>query len=431
MEKILIIAYFFPPCNLTASQRAYGWANHLKEFGYYPIIITRSWDHEIKLPTDAYKKSGSTINHEKFENYEVYYLPYHPNLRDKIYTKYADSKLGFIRKALTFAELFMQNLTNYLIPFKNIYDFSEEYLKKNRDIQKVIITANPFILFKFGYLLNKRLKIKWIADYRDDWNTQQLITNKPFVHRLLSRIESRSEKKWVSSSESITSISNYYVEKISKFLKKPGNTILNGYSDEGLNKDKMELFNDFTILYSGTLYPVQKVEVFLSAVKKFIDHAESKPMIKLYFPGLTFDINQADRVSEFMEGYSEYMEIMDRIPKNKVVEIEKRSHLLLMISYSDLKGIPSSKMYEYISFKKPILVCPSDGDIIESTLKKTGLGYIANTSDEAYELLNKFYLDYSKGRKIPVTPNSEEIETLSRKNQTKKLAKILNSIETQ
>ena len=47
MKKILIISYFFPPCNLTPSQRTISWARLLHKHGYYPIVITRRWDTKI------------------------------------------------------------------------------------------------------------------------------------------------------------------------------------------------------------------------------------------------------------------------------------------------------------------------------------------------------------------------------------------------
>jgi len=34
MQKVLIISYFFPPCNLTASQREHSWAKYLIRFGH-------------------------------------------------------------------------------------------------------------------------------------------------------------------------------------------------------------------------------------------------------------------------------------------------------------------------------------------------------------------------------------------------------------
>ena len=171
MKKILIISYFFPPCNLTASQRADSWAKNLHKFGYYPIVITRNWNHDIKNPFDTMKSSGEKVQHTKKESYEVYHLPYRANYRDEIYVKYENSKFVLFRRLLTFFELLSQNFSNYFIPFKNIHRFTEDYLKNNNDIQGLIISGNPFILFKFGYLLKKKFGIKWLADYRDEWNT--------------------------------------------------------------------------------------------------------------------------------------------------------------------------------------------------------------------------------------------------------------------
>ena len=61
MIRAVVLSYFFPPCNLTASQRAYGWAKYLNRNGYYPIIITRSWDVAILKPEDALKKAGNKV----------------------------------------------------------------------------------------------------------------------------------------------------------------------------------------------------------------------------------------------------------------------------------------------------------------------------------------------------------------------------------
>ena len=53
----------------------------------------------------------------------------------------------------------------------------------------LLISGNPFVQFKFGYDLNKQFGIKWIADYRDDWNTSELESNfgkvKQFVDKLV------------------------------------------------------------------------------------------------------------------------------------------------------------------------------------------------------------------------------------------------------
>lgn len=430
MKKVLILSYFFPPCNLTASQRALGWAKYLKGFGYYPIIITRNWDIPISTPRDVLKPTGIEIIHEKKEDYEVYYLPYDSSLRDKLFVNYGETKYGFWRRILTFLELVSENFTNFFIPFKNIYEFADQYLVENKDIRYVVVTANPFTLFRFGYLLQKKHKIKWLADYRDDWNTSDFNKKFGLIDLAFNRLRSHSEKKWVGSAEAITSVSEAYKIKISNFVKRPGHVMLNGFFEEDFASDGLSNFQNaslpFSIVYNGSLYTTQEIEIFLEAFKKLVDANREKKNIKLYFPGLLFDKMQADRISKFLSGYEDFVEITPRVSKQEVFRIQRNAHLLLMVSHKNLIGIPSSKLYEYIGFGKPILACPSDGDIIENTLSEYNLGQISNDTQDAFEKLNKLYQIFESNGYDLLKANNDFQNKFTRKESTAVLNKILN-----
>jgi hypothetical protein len=146
-EPILIMSYFYPPCNLTASQRAFAWAKYLPEFGYEPIVITRNWDipignqHDICLPTGE----GEKI--EKLDCGEVVYLPYQGNRRDRIMAKYGPEQKAFQRRVLTMWELISQNLLLSGIAYRNFLDKAREILKDRPEINKLLVTANPYTQF--------------------------------------------------------------------------------------------------------------------------------------------------------------------------------------------------------------------------------------------------------------------------------------------
>jgi len=438
LKKVLILSYFFPPCNLTASQRAFGWAKYLKEYGYEPIVLTRNWDVPIKNSIDAFQSSGYEIRHEKNENFEAYYLPYKSTLRDKILIKYGGNKFNLIRKILTFFELIFQNFTNAVVPCRNIHEFADNYLKENEDIDLVLISAQPFILFRFGYLLKKNHNIKWLADYRDDWNTteiDQYVRTSSFEKIL----EKYSEKKWISSSEIITTISDYYAQKISKFTNKKATVLLNGYFEDDFNlvenNSTLTGFktlsalgkDDFIIVYNGSLYPTQKIEIFLNALKKLIKKNDTEiNKIKIIFPGLEYDNHQSARVSEIMKDYKDNIITTPRISKKETIALQSSAHLLLMIAHENVKGIPSSKLYEYIALGKPTIACPLDNDIIENTLKNYNLGYICNDENEAFEVLENLYKKYLNGEYAALKPDTAYQKLFSRKEQTKILAEILN-----
>lgn len=425
MKKALIISYFFSPCNLTAAQRIMGWAKYLKEYGYEPVVITRNWDNHINQPEDVLLSSGSEVIHEKNDNYEVYYLPYKASRRDRIYTKHEGSPLQKLSRIYTFYNLIAENFSVKSIPHYNMYSFARTYLQENKDIDTVIISGNPFNQFHFGYLLEKEFNVKWIADYRDDWNTTELEAQKTRLNSIIGKLQTKSEKKWVKSASMITSVSSYYVEKISDFVKRPGHVVLNGFELGNAQKNRTS-DDSFVITYNGSLYASQPIEPLLEVIGQLIRDGYNE--IKLRFPGLAFDPQQASRVEKATKEYSNHVSITNRIPKEEVIKIQQESDLLVMIAHSGIKGVPSSKLYEYLGLRKEILLYPNDHNIIEETLLDTELGIICDNKNEIYKKL-KTKIDLKRKGEQPIEfGNFEKIKSYSRQEQTKELARLIDKL---
>ncbi|MBI1838607.1 MAG: hypothetical protein HYR91_15185 [Flavobacteriia bacterium] len=429
MKKILIISYFYQPCNLTASQRVGGWAKYLSEYGFYPIIITRNWDQKINSPEDVLLDSGNELIHEKTNQQEIYYLPYKASQRDRIYSSNKGrKKIQKLSKLFTLKDLIFENYSNSVIPFSNIYNQARSLLKIDKSIELMIISGNPFIQFKFGYLLHQEFGIKWIADYRDDWNTSELNSNLSSFQKIISKIQTKSEKKWINTAECITSVSNVYASKISSFVNKPGYVILNGFDEININLNEKLNSNEYNITYNGSLYSTQPIEPFIKVIKKIIADNSISLKININFPGLAFDKIQKKRVEEAFKGHEKNIFITERISKKEVLEIQQKSDLLLMFSHLNIKGIPSSKLYEYIGLKKPILLFPNDHDIIEETLLFCKLGIICSNENDIYNYLYNDIIKKQNGLKKEINLDFDKIDFFSRKRQTAELAKLLNKI---
>jgi hypothetical protein len=426
MKKVLIISYFFSPCNLTASQRTYGWAKYLHRFGYKPIIITRHWDHEIKTPGDIFKASGQNLTHEDFGTHEVYRLPYRPSFRNRLFNRVGASRMAVLTKPLTLLNLVAETKTTLAIDYRNMYTFSRDLLLKDKEIKKVIISANPFNQFFFGYKLKRACGIRWIADYRDDWSTSDLPLKFPIFNKLITRLHGKAEKKWVSSASVLTSVSPYITHNLENFIEIPGKTILNGYELEDLDESIQPEADRFTITFNGSMYPTQEIEPFLEVIGDLIVEASAPLPIYLSFPGLAFDPSQAQRVTQLTEAYSSHVSITERIPREEVIQLQQRSDLLLMIAHTGLKGIPSSKLYEYIGLNKPVLLYPSDFDIIEETLKDVGLGQICNSKEEIRSSILHLIELKKQGKRVE--SKEDKRWEYSREYQTKAVADLLNTL---
>ncbi|MDW7694630.1 hypothetical protein R9C00_07745 [Flammeovirgaceae bacterium SG7u.111] len=429
MKKVLIISYFFPPCTLTAAQRTGSWASELHKNGYYPIVISRRWNHPLKSLKDCSIPSKGDVLHEKNDRFESYHLPYKGNMRDRMLTKYGEGKFSMFRRMLTLLELILQPLFLSIIPFHNMYKQAEKVLKENPEIEKVVISGNLFIQFRFGYLLQKKFAVKWVADYRDAWTTSeinQLERSKLFS--LLEPYEQYFEKKWVGSASKITSVSKPLADGISELVGVGNEVLYNGFVAKDFEVAENRVpFEDFTITYIGTLYEGQDVGLFCNALKRFIDvHSGSR--VKFLLPGLAINPVQRKRIENLLEGYEQYFECTERIPKKEVLEIELRSHLLLHVAWKGFKGIVASKIYEYLASGTTILVTPGDDGSIDEIIKASECGKVANSEEEILAVLEELYEEFLKGNKIVNNIEHPRVQQYARSEQTKKLSEILDNL---
>lgn len=426
LKKVLILSYFFPPSNFAGSYRVFSWAKYLNRFGYYPVIITRNWKENSSNYLDISKTIQTDIIHKIFETHEVYYLPYKGNLRDYLLTKYGDKKFVWFRKILSFTELLLQNVSTRIIPFNNIYTFAKNYISENKDISLLIASGKPFILFKFGYLLNQEFKIPWIADYRDEWTTHQSHKDSTLIQKILNQIESKFERKWIRNVFAITTVSEHWAKRISTFNNSKCYVVMNGYDDFPDKLKDIDTFSSFTITHNGSLYDSQPHQYFIDAFINIIEKYRAQIKIELLFPGLLIDPKKSNEIRKALTGYEEFYSILPRITHEEVILMQKKCHVLLMIGHTAVQGWHTSKVFEYLACNKPILLCPSDNDVIEQLIKETNTGKICNTTEECLVTLSNYIEEYILTGKIAFNPKSDIIVKYHRKGQAEKLASLFN-----
>ena len=397
------------------------WVKYLPENGFYPIVVTRNWTGEELSEEERLRSSGDAKRKVEGVHSTVYYLPYKSSLRDYLFRKGTKNILfRFSSKALTVINILLRNLSVKCIPYHNLYTKSKEILLKEPDIEFLIISANPFEQFFFGYRLKKQFPhLKWIADYRDDWSTSEI------ERHLFPNLQARFERKWVNTASKIISVSPHYTSKISSFTKVGGETIYNGY-DFQVQGETYPPIKGFTITYNGTLYPTQPIEIFLAGLKKFI-RANPNEKVLLNFPGLKINAIQVERVVHFMKGFESNLWISDRIPKQEIIELQNKSDVLLMVAHEEIKGIPSSKVFEYIGLRKQFIVCPGDNDVLDSIAHTSELGHVLQTSEDVFLFLEQQLKDKKSGLERQKV-NLASIQQYSVVHQVKKLSTLLNTL---
>lgn len=423
MQKVLILAYFFPPSNQVGGERPQAWATYLSEHGFYPIIITRQWNEGQTNLTDAI--TNNILQHEKFETYEVYRLPYYFSLRDKLAVY---PRLRILQRAYTLLEQILSNFFISALPFTNFYETARKVLKSNQDIACIIATGRPFTLFHIAHRLKKEFHIPYVADYRDEWNTYQQRHPANLLYRLLFALEKRSEKLWTSNADAFFSTSDYWVSSIGSFIGKRGFKVMNGYkeSTNPITPSTDRSGNILTLGYVGTLYPEQPIEAVLSV---FRDVLKAQPdCLHFIFVGIEMVPGQTARIRELLKGFEKNYEIHPRLSSSALQDINSRIDIMCITGFNGIKGWYPVKIFENFKNANPMLLYPSDLDVIENVIRETESGFVANSPEQCQDQIMKWIDMKSAGIKITFPFNREKGAKYSRRQQVAVMADYLRQI---
>lgn len=429
MNKVLIISYFAPPCQLTSSNRIGSWLEYLPAYNYKPVLVTRIWTGEEMTDQERLESTGKDIERIVEDDHEIYRLPYRQIFRDFLFSKKQESIFfALSSKLFTFFNLVFRNFFSQIIPFFNLYEFSRQYLLDHPAVDLVLISGNPYEQYFFGYLLKKEFpRIRWVADYRDEWNTSLVYRNSRLNIPLLSILEKRSELKWMSNAAAIQTVCPFFTKGLGSLHQRQIEVVPNGFDStfERFLKVNPQVKDGgvLHLVFSGTLFHNQAIDILLEALDQF-DQGE----ICVEFVGSK--INHKDhRISLLSQ--KRVLKLTSWIPKSDMIELMRLCDGFLMFPFKAMKGMPSSKLYDYLPFRKPIFLIPSDEDIIEEILTETQLGIVCNSLDSLVETLQECINLKREGKALIPLADVADIIPYSRKEAVKIQVEIFNKIISQ
>lgn len=425
MTKVLIISYFFPPSSFVGGERTSAWSKHLYENGIYPIIVTRNWNNNQKDLVDKLDSNDFFI--EKNDKYEIHKMPYKRSLRDRV-SNYR--WLNVFQKVLTLKEIIFSNFFIRSLPYYNIYQEAEKIIQNDPSIELIIASGRPFQSFFIGYRLKKKFpKVKWVPDYRDEWTTHKHLEESGKLNKWINQLERKSELKWTSNANFFISVSDSWVSSIQDLTKKPGVTILNGYSE--LTKDTQTIsghnsnLDELVITYAGTLYESQNIDLVIDSCLLLM---KTENKIVFRFIGTNISVKRLGQIKTKLGNYKSNFLFFERMSKEELKKYIDSTDLLMLTGFNGIKGWYPVKLFEYYASGKPILLCPSDNDVMEDFIIKSKSGFVVNNEAECNEILNAFLQNKKEGKPINCERDFEYGNQFSRKAQTKKLAEIIHKL---
>jgi glycosyltransferase involved in cell wall biosynthesis len=429
MQKVLIITYYWPPSGGSAVLRWLKFTKYLREFGWEPVIYTPA--------NPEPQETDESLQIDVPENLEVLRTricePY--GLYKWLAGKKQGEKLGVAlmsdkKKPGRFSRLSLWIRSNLFIPDPRIFwikpsiRFISKYLEQH-PADVIISTGPPHSMHLIGLGLKRKLGIRWVADFRDPWTNIDFFQDLSLTI-LARRYHQKLERSVLQEADHIITVSPGMSHDFKIMGIKSVSTITNGYDEEPLILDKQ---NDdkFSLLHLGSMpksrNPLNLWQILSDLVReneRFSSRLEIRLVGKVDF-SVTESIVQ--------HGLQNHVVQQEYVPHDQTFSwLSQASVLLLSINNTpNAKGILTNKFFEYLSTQRPILaIGPADGDV-SAILAETGAGRIFEYDDlEGLKshILTLFEL-YSQQS---LTTNRRDITKYSRKNLTREVSELLNSL---
>lgn len=442
MKKVLILAYDFPPYVSVGGLRPNYWYENFKEMGLFPIVITRNWNPIHGNALDYIQPSKTKeIEIEETGKGILIKTPYKATLSNRLTLKgKKDPISNLLKKTSTgwneIGQWFLPIGTKY-----ELYKAAKNFLK-DKKVDIILATGEPFILFKYASKLSKKFNIPWVADYRDPWSNRISINNKP-IQKNIAKI---LEKKYLKNVKLISTVSEYFVAKIKEIVyNKPFVIIPNGYNDNILTNNIKAKQNDelLTIALAGTIYNWHPYEIFLNVLSNYLKINPNRK-IRINFYGINEEKEIANIVEQFYN-LKDSIKIFPKIPNKQLIRELSKSNVLLLFNYYSMMG---TKIYDYLALNRKIILCFEDDEeanllkekhfkfksikgLSESLqadlIRKTNSGVVVKDSEHLYTVLDDLYSEFEE--KHYIENHTIGAENYSRKVQTEKLVNELKQIE--
>lgn len=419
--KLLLISYYAPPLNAIPAFRAYSLANELK-VNNEVHLVTRHWEGNENEWKEMYQSNSSTPKKVTNDNLTIHYLPY-------IYSK---SKYSWIPKLIRSPLLWIFGKYNIETDAHQFYQYISNLIlnEQGNKFDFLYATSTPLNAISLVFKLSKKFNIRYLVDFRDLHN--HLILNKSKTNTFKNIFELYCLKSFLKRNLKNAFLVSTASYPITNFIKSLGIdvaiTVLNGYEKvifDNLPKTSSKFF-EITII--GTLYPLQNIDFLIEGFRLILEKFPEKN-IKINFIGVDSIKKVATKIREKLD-YPQ-VTITCKIDRIEALKIGKKSSVLFYSGWIGYKGVYSGKIFEYLGLKKNILIAPGDNDVIDTLIKETNSGKIANSGIEVFAILEnwleewelKGWLEY-KGTNIAAysreNQNRKIIEKLNAKNATKK-----------
>lgn len=430
MKRVLIITYYWPPSGGAGVQRWLKFTKYLREFGWEPVIYSpANPDYPVLDTTLAVDipLGIEQITLPIWEPYQFYKKFTGKKKTDKVHAGLLSDKkhTGWMEQLAVWirGNLFIPDARKFWI--KPSIRFLNNYLIDNK-VDAIVSTGPPHSMHLIALGIKMKLKIPWLADFRDPW-TDIDFYNDLKISAFADRKHKRLELQTITGCDAMVVVSSEMKENYEKMGGHNVHLITNGFDPDDMTELTVNQDTKFSIAHVGSLPPNRNPKVLWEALAGLCTELPGfRNNLEIKLAG-NVDQSVLNDLAQF--GLTSQLNRIEYVPHDQVGILLKQSAVLLLAinNSPNAKGILTGKFFEYLAAGRPILaIGPADGDLAK-ILNDSGAGDISGYHDlEGMKKIIRSMYDKFINKELIVNPTG--IGKYSRKSLTVELAAILDNI---
>ncbi len=400
-KRVLLCMYNFPP---LSGPRAFRWLNFVK------VLHAKGWKIDVLTVRPSQKDNF-------YDESLLKEIPEDVN----VFRSYPGILYSFIHRRNKSAKGFSRTTMEWF-PFGWIKGVN---LLAWRDYDLIISSALPFVGHLVGYVLKKKAKISWVADYGDALAFNPLTSLfKRFVGRYIEGNMLKAVDGVIVPYEGLKSeFLEFYPFLKDAQIKSIGQGIPEYFEEI----EKQDFCQKFVLSYFGNFYiNVREPFEFFKALHTLCAQSKLMKDVSVIFAG-NIEQKYIDYAKKLKIDH--FTKFLGQVSYKKAVSIQKGSSAILYIGGRRSNYIFPSKVLVYAAANRPIIaIQQSSTDLGAEFIKKNRLGVVVpNDQREIKKVIEDLYLSW-KEKRIENLFNKMPLERFFWKNRGEELEIILNSV---
>ncbi len=420
--RILLISYYFPPYNCVGAVRPAKFAKFLERQGHDVRVISarnQPFLKGLELPVD--------------ESHVVYtpWINVNSPVEFLLGGRKRVARQGFIQsggnrglvKKIGMAYKAIAHIPDGQIGWFGFAVCEGRRILKRQQFDLIFASAPPFTGLMVARQLSKEFHLPWVAEFRDLWSDNHNYTY-PRWRRL---IDQTMERRTMNTAAAIVTVSKPLARALNEKYQVPAVVAMNGYDPEDFlnGTDKQDIATELRLVYTGNIYPEHNdVDLLLDGIRRF---CETGGKITVDFIGR----NLGDAKAKATKcGLEQVCNFLPPVPHKEAIARQCNADILLFFCWqgSAQAGVYTSKLFEYMGARRPILAVGDPLTEAAGMIKERGAGTITDNAEMIVHALSGWAQIKRQHGSLPRLPDKVAYG-LTRDEQFKPIQKLLMELQ--